>query len=184
MQTHDISFISSRTHQPSRARNLLKPSVPTWPVTITHLPTPRFVLTSRRSRPWPWPPTPHRSQWRSSPRFDSASWLYQVFQPKHTQNIKLKISNRRGVEDNGSSQLVLLSSHYNPTEGTGGDFDDASKNTTRSHWWRRSVHQNCPVSAQQIGIPRCPSSRKVPEESDKEDPRNYTFAYPLQVRST
>lgn len=46
-------------------------------------------LTSRHSRPSPWPPTPHRSQWRSSQHSGSACLLlvsFQVLTKKKSRN--------------------------------------------------------------------------------------------------
>lgn len=43
---------------------------------------PLSQLTSRHSRPLPWPPMPHKSQWRSSQHSGSAFWLLVCHQIK------------------------------------------------------------------------------------------------------
>lgn len=56
---------------------------------------------------------PHKSQWRSSQRSGSASWLLVLSpnQSKNNKNIQ-----KRPAKSSGQSQALLLHSHNNPTE--------------------------------------------------------------------
>lgn len=93
-------------------------------------------LTSRRSRPRPWPPVPHRSQWRSSPHSGSTFWLCVVCQTRSPDNLSKLIK-----RENGGNVTM-----YSHSVSCFAAMLISQKETRRARlWWWRQERSKIPV---------------------------------------